>query len=458
MSQIIPIYIPTYISDAAYKPSRVLPRLFFYNGMVECETWWLESGSAAIGGVTFAQDKFPYFDNYNVVTGSFPTDGSLSLLFNNEAASYGAIPSGSLYTNYWETYISLLYNPKTRLVNCSAIIPLADYVKMELNDIVNFRGNYYHLRAINDYSLKDGTCNLQLLGPIITDTFSSATENSPVVTPCCAPTLNSVTQSGGNVSLSFTLGSGDCASCVATTVQTSTDNINWGGNNTAGCTSPRTLTLPGVATYYRIITNCEGGGTSTPSNSILFTPSATQEWYQITKCSDSSTLTTQAYSIGSFFTNERVVYNSENYTITNTYSSNPGGAQVAITSAGTTGCPAPPPSTATLYWSFSELGGGNGIYDLYINAVSVETRNSTSNGTYTVNVGDVITVGCNADQCTGGGSTYTNIVVSGEITDAACQNNGSIPSYVSPGYTVVSGDVGTNLYMDLQVSCDGGCI
>ena len=115
-------------------------------------------------------------------------------------------------------------------------------------------------------------------------------------------------------------------------------------------------------------------------------------------------------------------------------------------------------ATATLNWSFSEVTGGNGIYDLYINAVSVETRNSTASGTYTVSVGDVITVGCNADQCTGGGSTYTNIVVSGEITDAACQNNGSIPSYVSPGYTVVSGDIGTNLYMDLQVSCDGGCI
>lgn len=115
-------------------------------------------------------------------------------------------------------------------------------------------------------------------------------------------------------------------------------------------------------------------------------------------------------------------------------------------------------ASATLYWSFSELGGGNGIYDLYINSVSVETRNNTANGTYTVYVGDVISVGCNADQCTSGGSTYTNIVVTGEITDAACQNNGSIPSYVSPGYTVVSGDAGTNLYLDLQVSCDGGCI
>ena len=54
MSQQIPIYIPTYISDAGYKPSRVLPRLFFYNGMVDCETFWIESGSFTKSGVTKA--------------------------------------------------------------------------------------------------------------------------------------------------------------------------------------------------------------------------------------------------------------------------------------------------------------------------------------------------------------------------------------------------------------------
>ena len=33
MSQIIPIYIPTFISDATYAPSRVLPHIYFYNGL-----------------------------------------------------------------------------------------------------------------------------------------------------------------------------------------------------------------------------------------------------------------------------------------------------------------------------------------------------------------------------------------------------------------------------------------
>ena len=172
MSQ-IPIYIPTYINSQDFSPARVLPRLFFYNGLIDCESYYIESGSATFGGVTFEQTKFPYFDNYNVVSGSFPTVDSKSLLFNNESVAYGAIPTENLYTEYWSKYISLLYNPKTRLIDCSAIIPLADYFKITLNDIVDFRGNYYHLRAINNYSLRTGECILQLLGPIIPDTFTS---------------------------------------------------------------------------------------------------------------------------------------------------------------------------------------------------------------------------------------------------------------------------------------------
>jgi hypothetical protein len=72
-----------------------------------------------------------------------------------------------LFSNYWQDYIELLYDPTTRLIDASANIPLADYFDMELNDIVEFRGNYYHLRAINDYNLVTGECKIQLLGPIL---------------------------------------------------------------------------------------------------------------------------------------------------------------------------------------------------------------------------------------------------------------------------------------------------
>lgn len=161
--QIIPIYIPTYISSINYEPARVQPRLLYYNNNLSCETFWINySGSA------YPNTAFPYFDNYSVVGGQqFPTTGSKSLLFFNEQPVYGSAPTASLYSDYWASYVNLLYNPRTRLLNAKAIIPLADYFQMELNDIVSFRGNDYHLRAINDYNLSTGECNIQLLGPIL---------------------------------------------------------------------------------------------------------------------------------------------------------------------------------------------------------------------------------------------------------------------------------------------------
>ena len=172
MSQKIPIYIPTYIGDQTYAPARVQPRLLFYNGQIECEQYYLQGFYGYDTGSFFIVEKkpiteFPYFDNYSVVTGSFPTAGSRTLLFYNEQPVYGTAPTASLYSTYWESYVNLLYNPRTRLLNASAVIPLADYIQMELNDIVNFRGVNYHLRAINDYNLSTGECNIQLLGPIL---------------------------------------------------------------------------------------------------------------------------------------------------------------------------------------------------------------------------------------------------------------------------------------------------
>lgn len=162
------IYIPTFISSVNYAPARVLPHIYFYNGLKVSETWYLQGYQNGNTGsvVSHPLESFPYVDNYE---GQDPTSGSKSLLFYNEPAVYGTTPTGSLYSEYWQTYISLLYNPRTRLFNCEAIIPLADYFKMELNDIVEWRGNYYHLRAINDYNLKNGECKLQLLGPILGD-------------------------------------------------------------------------------------------------------------------------------------------------------------------------------------------------------------------------------------------------------------------------------------------------
>jgi len=152
------IFLPTLISSITYQPVRTLPHIYFYNGLKDCEDYYIQhypSGSTASID-TSLQTQFPYLDYYDGLT---PNTGSNSLLFFNEIPPYGETPTGSLYTEYWDTYVSLLYNPRTRLVNASAIIPLADYFEMELNDIVQWRGNYYHLRAINDYKYNNNYCS-----------------------------------------------------------------------------------------------------------------------------------------------------------------------------------------------------------------------------------------------------------------------------------------------------------
>jgi len=175
-SSFLPVAIPLYIGDQNYRPTQVFPRLLFNNGMVSSSEYYIEGTNSAATPMSIGQNPqqtYPYFDNYNVISGSYPTLGSRSLLFNNETATLGTTPENSLIDTYWSTYLNLLYAPNTRLVNASAVIPLAKYFDMELNDLVQFRGNYYHLRAINDYDLTTGECMVELLGPIISDALAA---------------------------------------------------------------------------------------------------------------------------------------------------------------------------------------------------------------------------------------------------------------------------------------------
>jgi hypothetical protein len=222
------IFIPTFISSINYEPVRTLPHLYFYNGLKESEEYFIQhypSGSTS-SIVNSSQTSFPYLDYYDGLT---PNSSSNSLLFFNELPAYGEAPTGSLYTEYWDTYVSLLYNPRTRLFNASAIIPLADYFEMELNDIVQWRGNYYHLRAINDYNLKDGTCKIELLGPIIRDAVSEEVPPTPPISNCIfnfsssvEPVVTTTTTAAPTTTTTTTTTAAPVENCTAYVVGTRT--------------------------------------------------------------------------------------------------------------------------------------------------------------------------------------------------------------------------------------------
>ena len=197
-----PLYIPTIIKDENYEPSTSRPRIFFWNGLLESEGYYIEGyqeGTTNIQSVGFQQ--IPYVDHYSAESGQVPSSGSKSLLFFNEQNPYGIEPQQNLYSEYWNQYVQFLYNPRTRLVRVSAKIPLAEYFDTQLNDLITFRGNQYQLRAINNYNIQDGSCIVELIGPVDQNVFDlSAQSQQPdtsttTTTTTVAPTTTTTTTS-----------------------------------------------------------------------------------------------------------------------------------------------------------------------------------------------------------------------------------------------------------------------
>ena len=407
---VIPIYIPTYISDQTYNPCRVQPRLLFFNGMIDCESYYIESASA-FGGVSLEQTAFPYFDNYNVVTGSFPTTDSKSLLFYNEVPVYGELPDESLYSTYWTNYVQLIYNPRTRLLNASTIIPLADYFKMELNDIVELRGNYYHLRAINDYNLKNGECRVQLLGPILPDVIDTILRRTSTTTTSTTTTT------------------------APTTTTTSTTT-----------SSTTTTTLPPIECVQSVSFEVDSAGTVTYTdccgdpitNFFSIGPQV------INACMQDGSL------FGSGATISSIVYSASTCNCTTTTTTSTTTSSTTTTTAAT---------KALLVWEFVESGGANGNMELFVNGNTIENRFNPASGTYDVYVGDTINVqvvcsGCIAPNSCANAYSLSNKPI---LVDADCNCEGTATIFTSV-YTVVSGDLGGMINLTAYATCETGCV
>jgi hypothetical protein len=268
MAQNIPIYIPTYISSINFDPARVLPRLYFYNGTLDCAKYYMTD----LDTPNVSTNEFPYFDHYNTPSGSqFPTTSSLSLLFNNETPVYGSQPDETLYTTYWTDYINLLYNPKTRIIYAEAIIPLSEYFDLELNDVVNWRGNYYHLRAINDYNLRTGECKLQLLGPIlpnaVTQNLAGCGFNfeAPTITTTTSTTSTTTTAAPTTTTTSTTSTTTTAAPTTTTTSTTTTAAPTTTTTSTTSTTTSTTSTTTSTTTTTAAPTTTTTSTTSTTS-------------------------------------------------------------------------------------------------------------------------------------------------------------------------------------------------
>jgi hypothetical protein len=105
------------------------------------------------------------------------------------------------------------------------------------------------------------------------DVTPTPTPSTPSVCSVLPPTLLTVLPSGNTFSLFFTT-SGCCTSLTASW---SSDNITW-NNYTAGCGSPRTITIPEPlpsTIYFRVQQICTGCPTLTSNNIIYYSVTKT---------------------------------------------------------------------------------------------------------------------------------------------------------------------------------------
>jgi hypothetical protein len=97
--------------------------------------------------------------------------------------------------------------------------------------------------------------------------------------------------------------------------------------------------------------------------------------------------------------------------------------------------------------------------ELFVNGNTIENRFITSNGTYAVYEGDTINVQVVCNTC-GAPNDYSNAYTLSNKTilvDADCAQSDTA-SILTSVYTVVSGDVGTNINLTARAECASACI
>ena len=95
--------------------------------------------------------------------GNGTNNPAFSTLFGREYGEYsGNAIENTLFKNHWENYIQAIFNIKKREFTYKGVLPLKIISKLDLNDVLHIKGNYYR---INNYShnLTTGETTLNLV-------------------------------------------------------------------------------------------------------------------------------------------------------------------------------------------------------------------------------------------------------------------------------------------------------
>ena len=146
--------------------------LFYYNGLKSSNTWYFASSS---------KTTFPVISPFSAE----PTvSGTNSLAFSLESALNGDTPTNTLFSKFWNSYISRIYSSQSRKVTLKMYLPVGEWLNLEFNDTINISGYYYKIDSIK-YNLLSQEAQMVLLTyPNVNVTeIASSSGNTVTVTP-----------------------------------------------------------------------------------------------------------------------------------------------------------------------------------------------------------------------------------------------------------------------------------
>jgi hypothetical protein len=142
--------IPVFL-DTDFKPVQQDYTLFYYGGKQSVSDVWYFNNNIQI--------VMPLMTPYS----DYPTiSNSYSNAFGLELSLRGDAPTKTMYDLYWTEYLTRMYSTQSRVVKMTAVLPVGEWLNLELNDTIAISSNYYKIQSIQ-YDMLTEIANLELV-------------------------------------------------------------------------------------------------------------------------------------------------------------------------------------------------------------------------------------------------------------------------------------------------------
>ena len=179
--------------------------------------------------------------NINIPSHTYPIElNNYATIFRDEFSTWDGVKiQNNLYSNHWSDYVLNIFNIKKREFKFKAILPLRILSKLDLNEILQIKTNYYRIDKFS-HNLLTGETTFNLVNSFdnTINNFSSSDQN--IVTDYVAKTETAIVTDLQN-STYVKVDTGDGVGWA--TVTDSGNILSFSFNENSVTTSPRSMTV-----------------------------------------------------------------------------------------------------------------------------------------------------------------------------------------------------------------------